>query len=367
MINNIPHKAKVLFIDDEEPNRYGFIAAFRKLYDITTVETAEEGKKQLSENEFHIVICDERLPGENGSSFLCWVKEHYPDLITMLITGYDDLSPAIEAINKGEIYQYIHKPWNNDQVKIIIDQAFERYCDQKKIHNQNLQLTKAYNELDRLLYSASHDLRGPLTSILGLTRLIKNERDNSVQSTYIGMIEDSVNKLENILQGIAHFSENLKIEYKIDYIHFDELIEDVLYNVNSRELMNKNTKVVKVVSQDTDFKSDSNRIKIILEHLLRNACHFQNEEINNQTIRVEVQVHEKEANISISDNGVGFDEETADKVFQMFYRGHSQSRGAGIGLYIVKEAVERLGGSIKTESELGKGTAFNVTIPNITD
>jgi signal transduction histidine kinase len=365
MINKVPPKAKILFIDDEEPNRYGFIASFRKYYDITTAETAEDGKHWLRENEFHIVICDERLPGENGSSFLCWVKEKYHDIITMLITGYEDLSPAIEAINKGEIYQYIHKPWNNDQVKIIIDQAFDRYCDHLKIKNQNQELEKAYNELDRLLYSASHDLRGPLTSILGLTKLIKSECDDSVQGTYIDMIEESVSKLENILQGIAHFSENLKNDFSIESIKFENLLEDVLYKINAKELKNRSTKIIKVVSQQNEFYSDPKRVKIILDHLLRNACHFQNEKNAEQTIRTEVIVDEKEARISISDNGVGFDKETADKVFQMFYRGHSKSRGAGIGLYIVKEAVERLGGSVKTESELGKGTSFYITIPNI--
>ncbi len=135
----VKEKANVLYVDDETNNLIAFKATYRKVYNIFTAESASEGKNILGQENIHIIITDQRMPGVTGVEFLESIIPEYPDPIRILLTGYADIEAVINAINKGQVYRYINKPWDEMELKFVIDNAFEVFS----LRRDNLQLTKS--------------------------------------------------------------------------------------------------------------------------------------------------------------------------------------------------------------------------------
>jgi response regulator RpfG family c-di-GMP phosphodiesterase len=144
-------KIKVLYVDDEENNLTAFKANFRRLYDIFTATSAQEGKNILKEQKIHIIITDQRMPGITGVEFLESIIPEFPEPIRILLTGYADIEAVINAINKGQIYRYITKPWNDDELRSIIDSAYEVYSLREANKDLTAKLLKANEQLEFML------------------------------------------------------------------------------------------------------------------------------------------------------------------------------------------------------------------------
>lgn len=141
----------ILYIDDEIHNLNAFRASFRRIYNVFIAESAEEGKKILTQNDIHIIITDQRMPKITGIEFLESIIKKYPDPIRMLLTGYSDITAVIDAINKGQVYRYISKPWNDEELKMNIDKAFEVYTLKKQNKELTEKLLVANEQLEFLL------------------------------------------------------------------------------------------------------------------------------------------------------------------------------------------------------------------------
>ncbi len=144
-------KIKVLYIDDEVNNLTAFKANFRKLYDIYTAESAAEGRKILERVDIEIVLTDQRMPEMTGVEFLESIIPDYPNPIRILLTGYTDMQALIDAVNKGQIYRYINKPWNEEELKMFINQAHELYTLRKENEDLTKELLKVNNQLEFMI------------------------------------------------------------------------------------------------------------------------------------------------------------------------------------------------------------------------
>jgi len=142
-----PQKITVLYVDDEVHNLVSFKANFRSFYNIHTAESAADAKKILEKEKIHIIITDQRMPGITGVEFLESIIKEYPEPIRMLLTGYSDMESIIEAINKGQIYRYITKPFVADELKMNIDNAYEIYA----LREENKQLLKSLLQVNEQL------------------------------------------------------------------------------------------------------------------------------------------------------------------------------------------------------------------------
>lgn len=116
---------KVLYVDDEQTNLFSFKASFRREFNITTTDSGDEAIRLIESQRFHIIVSDQRMPGMTGIELFQKIKVSHPDPIRVLLTGYADVNAVIDAINKGEVYRYVTKPWNPNEVKNIITSAFE--------------------------------------------------------------------------------------------------------------------------------------------------------------------------------------------------------------------------------------------------
>tara|TARA_R110002124_G_scaffold85727_1_gene222195 strand:+ start:518 stop:985 length:468 start_codon:yes stop_codon:yes gene_type:complete len=141
----------VLYVDDEINNLNSFKAAFRRDFKVLIATSGAEGLKMLAENHVHVIITDQRMPEMTGVDFLIEVLKKYSDPIRILLTGYTDVNAVIDAVNKGHIYYYINKPWDEDQMKIVIKNAFEIFNLREKNRQLIETLTDVNEQLEFLL------------------------------------------------------------------------------------------------------------------------------------------------------------------------------------------------------------------------
>lgn len=233
-----------------------------------------------------------------------------------------------------------------------------------KLEQQNKMLLKLNEELDRFVYSASHELRSPLTSMLGLIPVIKDEENREDQHYLLDVLKTRVERLDMVIKDILNYSRNARVDVSDENIDFDGLIRDCFSNLYYLPHL-EHIDIDIQINDDTDFYSDKERVSLLLSNLISNAVKYQKDHVENKPfIRIKVEQKENEAEIIISDNGKGIPEKSIDKIFNMFYRATSENEGNGLGLYIVKETVNKLGGNISVKSELHKGTQFMMVLPN---
>ncbi|MEJ7558256.1 MAG: response regulator [Pedobacter sp.] len=141
----------VLYVDDEVHNLNAFKASFRRLFNIFIAESALEGRAILENNDIHVIITDQRMPVTTGIEFLESIIPHFPEPIRILLTGYADINAVIDAINRGQVYKYIQKPWTEDDLRINIQKAFEIYSLRKENRELTERLLLANKQLEILL------------------------------------------------------------------------------------------------------------------------------------------------------------------------------------------------------------------------
>lgn len=244
---------------------------------------------------------------------------------------------------------------------VILVMAFVKWRT-NNIQNQNRKLSKLNAELDRFVYSASHDLRAPLTSILGLVYLMKKEKKKN--NEYLDLIEQSIKRLDNFISDIINFSRNARLELIPEAIDFQKAISDVFSYVAYLDQNNKIKKNIDIKGHG-DFYTDKTRLDIILNNLISNAVKYHNLAQDQPYINVRITFSEKTLHISIEDNGQGIRPEHQKNIFKMFYRANHDNKGSGLGLYIVFETVQKLGGKITFSSTYGKGSTFTLTLNSL--
>ena len=238
----------------------------------------------------------------------------------------------------------------------------ERKRAEEQILEQNELLAKANAELDRFVYSVSHDLRAPLSSVRGLIAIAERSHDISELKSYLGMMHDRVNALEKFIRDIIDYSRNSRLEVVRESVNLNELIHEVRESLRFTDEMNS-VQVISGIPEAMVIQSDKLRLKIILNNLLSNALKYHDPGKANSFVSLHVEHHDGQIRIIMEDNGIGIDPRLLPRVFQMFYRASENSRGSGLGLYIARETAIKLGGTITVESELGRGTSFRLDIP----
>jgi PAS domain S-box-containing protein len=246
-----------------------------------------------------------------------------------------------------------------------IDITEQKNAKEELIKN-NIELKKTNSELDRFVYSTSHDLRAPLKSMLGLINIAKEniEPDNVALKELFKMLDKSAAKLDDFIEDILHYSRNTRMEVETEVINFENTIQEAIDNTKFIDNNNKPNINIKLDIEEK-FISDNKRIAVVLNNILSNSMKYQDTTKDNHFINISVKTDTEKAVIVIEDNGIGIDQDNKEKVFEMFYRATSLSSGTGLGLYIVKETLEKINGKINMESKFNIGTKFTIEIPNL--
>lgn len=231
--------------------------------------------------------------------------------------------------------------------------------EQKKIEKE-LKIRNA--ELDNFVYKVSHDLRAPLSSILGLVNLANMPGNDDNPGTYMNLIGRKVEQLDHFISDVLSHSKNLKQDVTIEKVDVRQIVANTLADLSYLRHADQIEKIIDV--EGVDFFSDRWRLAEIFRNLISNAIKYRRMDIERPMLKVTVQITPIEAHISFSDNGIGIEPDKLLNIFEMFYRASTQSDGSGLGLYIVKNAVEKLGGQIDVFSQPMAGTEFKIILPN---
>lgn len=232
------------------------------------------------------------------------------------------------------------------------------------LNKQNVELQKINDELDRFVYSVSHDLRAPLASSLGLIELSKGEKSIDKVLYYNLLKEKSLRRLDDYVNSLIDFSRNYRVDLLIEEVEFKALIEQCIELNRPYGDESSRVHISMEISQPNPFWCDSLRLRIALNNLLSNALKYYDDEKEWSVLKIKVTADEKNATIKFIDNGIGIDASLVNHVFDMFYRASERPKGSGLGLYITKEVIGKLNGTITLESVLGEGTSFTINIPN---
>jgi signal transduction histidine kinase len=287
-------------------------------------------------------------------------------LVGFIAAYYLDLPPLIKPVEYAEVYINISF-FTNFIVCLVVTVSLLfflldiNYKTEQELSMNNLLLTKANRELDRFVYSASHDLRAPLSSLLGLIELSQRTQDTDEIKYCLTMMKARVGDLDAFIKDIIDYSRNTRLEICAEDFNLLELAKEVTDGLKFGSGMEE-IFIKYEIDPTLVVTSDRSRLKVILNNLIGNALKYSNPERNDQTVSVAGIVENKTLKISIKDNGIGIAPEHQPKIFEMFYRASEKSQGSGLGLYIVKETLDKLNGEIAVSSSLGQGSTFRLQI-----
>lgn len=359
-------KIKVLYIDDEQNNLNGFKATFRFDYTVyIAANTAIAYDFLRDHSDISIVLCDQRMPDKTGVQFFEEMRKKYPEPVRMLITGYTDIESVIDSVNRGHIFRYIKKPWTDHDIRSAIEEANKFYLTNSMLLSKNKELQSAYDELGKFAYSITHDVRGPLLSVIGALELAKEMDDINELRHLLEMMAEAVRKLDEYIKNTHEYYKLKRGMLQFTDIDFNKLMSDIaaIFRIAG---LNSNVNFTWNVTQNDTFYSDEISIKMILNNLLSNAFNYQKKIASGKFVDVNVEVRDNNVIITVKDNGIGIHEDYINNIFTMFYRATSEETGSGLGLYNVKDALNKLGGTIDVTSTLNEGTTFKVIIPGNT-
>jgi PAS domain S-box-containing protein len=235
----------------------------------------------------------------------------------------------------------------------------------QELDERNTELDQRNFELDQIVYKISHDIRSPLASVLGLLQLMRLEGLTGGVEEYLTRMQGQISKLDRFTKAMLDFARTTRSEVQHQAIDFKGLLSQCLSELEYMPHFARLHFGLQVEGQP--LFSDSFRLRIILSNLLANSVKYQHLERQQSFLRISVRVQQEQATLVFEDNGIGIKEQHVPKIFDMFFRASEQSTGSGLGMYIVKQTVEKLGGSIGLESTFGEGTRVTIRIPNQTN
>ena len=233
--------------------------------------------------------------------------------------------------------------------------------DRKKTEDK---LQRVNQELKTFIYRASHDLRGPLASVLGLTNLAQMQIQDQEALKFFEYIRTSVFKLDKTLKALTDVASITQLAQDFTEIDFKDLVEGVMGQVIETSGIEIAVEKNLVIQQPLRFLSGQQSLRYVFENLIDNSVKYRKHS-RPLKLGVKVTVHEKHAEIELSDNGMGIPTALQGRVFDMFFRGNANSKGSGLGLYVVDKLLKSLKGQIRMESEEGKGTRFYILLKNM--
>jgi signal transduction histidine kinase len=380
----------ILVVDDEPDVVKSVKDLLRLDYRVLGATSASEGLRLLQSEEVHIVMTDQRMPEMTGVEFLSQVRGDTPEAIRLLFTGYADIKAVIDAINQGNVYRYISKPWDPDELQSIIREAGQRYDllrerknllimmreQNKELERTNAELKRANELKHAFIQVASHELRTPLTILIGLTRLSATLPDvKDPLKDWLGRIDGAAKRLQHLVDQLITILMAGKFELSAIERKTTELaplLNQAADDVRPFTQLRGQRLVVELPDDLGSMRLAAEKLRDGVNHLLLNAIKFTPD---GGTVTLSAaRTPDRGAEIHISDTGCGIDTECQARLFEPFFTGfdvshHSSGtfehgrKGLGLGLSVVKAFVEMHGGHIDVQSAEGRGTTFTIKLP----
>ncbi len=390
-------KHKILIVDDEKSNLDILRRLFRRKYQVLSAESGEDALDILAEHEVALILSDQRMPGITGAVLLERAMQTHPDAIRMILSGFTDTEDLIESINSGQVYRYVVKPWDSNDLQQTVDRSIETYeltienrrllselqilnaSLEQKIQERTVELQTAYDDLKQtqamlvqtekmatigtMAGGIAHEINSPLAAILSNSqRILRFPDDEQKHIQSATLIEKATKQCKAIVESLLKYAR--KSEVETEEIDINAVIIETLSLVE-HHLELKNIQIVKELSEVPSIRHSFVELSQVLTNLIMNAqdaISANDAEVGK--IIISTAVADDKISLSVADNGIGMTQETQMKLFDPFFTTKDVSKGTGLGLSIVAGIVERFGGQIEVNSELGKGTTFIIRFSN---
>jgi len=341
-------------------------------YVMNRVDTQEEFVTSLRELQPDVILSDHSLPQFNSAEALKICRRAGLQIPFILVTGTVSEEFAVSCLKMGAD-DYVLKA-NLTRLPSAITTALKKREEEKKrkvaekaLRQQNEELIKINRELDHFVYSTSHNLRAPLMSVLGLLNIARkdlSENETRHFLDYFRMMNESIGKLDETLKEIIDYSKNARIEILNEQIDIRKLLTECFEKLNYLDSAEGMEMEIDIQDKNSELiYSDSYRLTVIFTNVLSNAIKYRDLVKPKSVVHIDVTKDASKIIVLIKDNGIGIHEQYLDHIFEMFYRANEKSNGAGLGLYIAKETIGNLGGTISVTSILHEGTTFKIEIP----
>ncbi|SMD32404.1 Two component regulator propeller [Reichenbachiella faecimaris] len=336
---------------------------FRYLFDITSLSFLAPSKVQFM---YKLEGIDEQWNGPTKKRRIEYTNLPYGDY-TLLVKGSnnDDIWNETGAKLSFTVMPfYFETLWFRiGLLAFFIALAWGLYTWRVyDIKKTNKVLRKMNTELDHFVYSASHDLRGPLTSTMGIVNLALDEKDPGQRDQYFGLIKQCTDKMNHFINELINYSKNKND--KIEYREFElKVVIDSIWEGLKERVTPRGISLEYDFSMDGKILGDETRLKVILRNLIHNAVVFSDTNKPTPIVKVMLRQNNRNIELSVIDNGQGIPKNVIDRVFDMFFRANDHSIGSGLGLYVVKETTQKLNATIEVKSEEGKGSSFKIILP----
>ncbi|MEK6480074.1 HAMP domain-containing sensor histidine kinase [Catalinimonas sp. 4WD22] len=361
-------KAALVYDENKKPlNVSGTLQAIEQ-----ETATEQESLSLLDQVPAAIVKTDPEgmIHYQNEHAYTLFTSLHVPVKVKQLqeVMGEEVWYNFVEQLIAEKLIEYwSFSPEENKQwhlsAKYSDDGIFLLIWDVSEQANTLEELQQVNVDLDNFVYHASHDLRAPLRTVLGMLGILKSETNKEQRKRCVDLIEGSIKRLDTLVVDLLSISRNKRSTDPLVKINF--MVEVNLAVANFYHVGNtKNLEITTKISQPEYFVSDLTRVRIVLNNLISNAIKYRRYYLDRSFIDIRIWVDEEAAHIEVEDNGEGIPEDRLPYIFDMFYRSSERSEGSGLGLYIVKDVLQKLDGHIEVSSTFDKGSTFTVTIPN---
>jgi len=367
---------RILFVDDEEFAQINFKAQFKKEFIISTAGNGEKALDLIEKEEIAMVVTDQRMSGMSGVELLRHIKERKPETIRILLTAYSDMETVIEAINSGNIYRYLTKPYEEEEVRAALKQGLEKFHlvkERNRLYAEKLETMKKMVRANRLTaigtFAAgmAHEIRNPLTSINTFITIAPERKDDpEFLENFSKIALEDVNRISRLVQEILDYARSS--EPKFSEEDLNEIIHSSLFFIGM-----ETEKMAINIQEDLSLEVpkmtlDRQQIKQVLLNLFINSMDAMSKE--GGIIKIKTHPIQKIGTdwvqIEIEDTGSGISEDSLEHIFDPFFTTKHDSierEGTGLGLAIVHQIIQEHCGSIEVKSKVGKGTSFIINLP----
>ncbi|BDX37752.1 hypothetical protein CYCD_11070 [Tenuifilaceae bacterium CYCD] len=372
------NKFTILYVDDEPSNLQIFKNTFRREYNVLTAISAKDGLDILQNERVDLILTDQRMPEMDGVTFLKRAIQNYPDLNRILITAFSDFDALRTAINEAQIFQYIQKPWREDELRTVIERALEIYHLKKEnellneqLKEQNILLEKINDDLlafEKLklefLSTISHEIRTPLNGLVGTLELLNHgaiiNDTKSIQDIYF-MLETSIRKLERFLLSaeLITFLKAKKYPIKVQKVDIKLVLNKVLAKLEDK-ITSKKIDIISTIESSIFVEADENLLSIVFRNIIENTIKY-----SPDTGKIFINHNQQSDSLQIEfiDQGKGFPENVLKNAFQLFNKGcDNLENQVGLNLSLSNMIMEELLGEIKISNAKNAGASVQLTL-----
>ena len=364
-------KPCILVVDDEPNILRAMSLVLQSQFDVTVVESGDKAIEKIQQSmDFDVLSLDLQMPGLSGIESLKAVKQLSPSTEVLIVTAHSDVESAKGALKLGA-YDYIDKPFNNDELLAAIRKGVERRTNaiEAETTKEQLAFVKAqlmqsekFSAIGQLLAGVAHELNNPLTAVMGFSELLLiKEYSPDKTRNYLEKINKSTLLCKNIIQKLLAFSRKSKSKQK--YIQVNHIIESTL------ELKQHDFKVdgIQVVRQLADnmpsTMADFYELQQVFLNMINNAHQAMKMHAGTGTLTIKSTFDEKVIHINFFDTGPGIPKENLQKIFEPLFTTKKRGEGTGLGLSICYEIIKKHNGNIFVASDQGKGACFVIELP----